>query len=59
MRRAFAPTTYWIQKNVYIVSTDQGNFTITADRIDYRQTIREYYKKGYTNVSIAYIGRQV
>lgn len=57
--RAFKPTTVWIQEKVYIVSTDQGSFTVKAQNLDYKETVKEYYKHGYTNVHIAYIGRSV
>lgn len=58
--QAFKASTIWIKpENVYKVSTDQGVFTIRAARLDYKQTIRNYYEKGYTNVHITHIGQAV
>jgi hypothetical protein len=45
--------------NVYRVKTDQKEFYIKAAWIDYKETIKDYYKQGYTNISISCIGRSI
>lgn len=50
--------TIWINKpkRLYIVSTDQGTFKVSRERLDYKQTIINMKKAGYTNINISYIG---
>lgn len=58
--RAFSNPTMWVRPdNLYIVSTDQGKFKIRAQRLDYKQTISQYRKEGYTNVRITCLGYDV
>ena len=46
--------------NVYKVTTAQKDFLIRSySRIDYKATLRELYKQGYTNIVITYLGRDV
>lgn len=50
----------WAFQNVYRITTDQGEMMYrTYGRLDYKETIKAFYKKGYTNVHINYIGRDV
>ena len=46
--------------NIYKVTTDQGDFSYTTSgKLDYRKTLENFKKAGYTNVSIAFLGRDV
>lgn len=51
----------WISTpNVYKVITDQGEIIHRMyGKLDYKQTVKNFYKAGYTNVSIVYLGRDV
>ena len=53
------PTIWSGPDRVYIITTDQGKFKVQAQRLDYKETIKAYYKKGYTNVHITCLGRSV
>lgn len=44
---------------IFHVNTDQGPLVIKSHtRINYKETARNLYKKGYTNVQICFIGRE-
>ena len=47
------------RQNVYIITTDQGQRTICREWLDYKATIAQLKKAGYTNIVINYIGRRV
>ena len=52
----------WItpQRNIYHVTTDQKDFEYkTSGRLDYKETLKRFYKAGYTNVNISYVGREI
>ena len=51
----------WIAiPNIYRVTTDQGVFEYrTVNRLDYKVTVQNFRKAGYTNINICYIGRDV
>jgi hypothetical protein len=52
--------TYWTgPKNMYLVTTDQGVFRHSAYHLDYRETVKNFIKAGYTNVSICCVGKDV
>ena len=47
-------------KYIYLIQTAQKDFYIaTHNRIDYKKTARLYYQKGFTDVNITFIGRDV
>ena len=51
----------WITTpKIYKVTTDQRDFTYrTYGKLDYKQTVKNFYKAGFTNVVITYLGRDV
>lgn len=50
----------WITTpNIYIVTTDQCTFKVERYKLDYKQTIINLKKAGYTNINICCIGRNV
>lgn len=51
----------WVNKpkRHYIITTDQATFTVDLDRLDYRKTIANMRKAGYTNINIACVGYNV
>jgi hypothetical protein len=51
----------WITTpNIYKITTAQKDFYVRSYRqIDYKTTLRELYKQGYTNIVITYLGRDV
>lgn len=53
--------TSWIAGGyVYKVTTDQGEIIHRCqNKLDYKETLRRFYKAGYTNVNITLLGRDV
>lgn len=51
----------WITTpNIYRVTTDQGVFDYrTYNKLDYKTTLNNFKKAGYTNINICFIGRDV
>ena len=45
------------KKYLYSITTKQGDFTVTCERLDYKATINKLRDKGYTNIYITCIGR--
>jgi len=52
-------TLYGPMQYVYRIETDQKTFTFKSDRINYKETIKSMAKNGYTNISIACLGRAI
>ena len=51
----------WISTpNIYKVTTNQGDFEYrTYNNLDFKKTIENFKKAGYTNINICFIGRDV
>ena len=51
----------WINKpkRHYIITTKQGTFEIDRDFLDYKKTIENMKKAGYTNINISFVGYNV
>lgn len=52
----------WIDShyNIYKITTDQKIFDYrTRGRLNYKETLKNFYKEGYTNVNIVYLGREI
>ena len=50
----------WIgPPRLYQVTTDQKNFLVRRNKLDYKQTIINLKNAGYTNINITCLGRDV
>lgn len=47
------------RQNVYIITTDQGQYRVCREWLDYKTTIANMKKAGYTNIVINYIGHRI
>lgn len=49
----------WVNtpKNHYIITTDQQIFYVDRYNLDYKKTVANLKKAGYTNINIAHIGK--
>jgi len=45
--------------NVYKITCDQGEFFVSEYRLNYKETIADLKKAGYTHVYITCLGRNV
>lgn len=46
-------------RNHYIITTDQTTFHVDRIRLDYKKTIENLTRAGYTNISIVHAGKNV
>ena len=60
-RKSFKDPIIWVNKpkRLYSITTAQGSFYIKSDYLDYKKTVADLKRKGYTNINIAFIGYDV
>ena len=53
--------TIWINKpkKHYIITTDQKTFYVDRRNLDYKKTIENMKRAGYTNINISFVGYNV
>ena len=52
-------TIYPAPPNYYRITTDQGTFDVTRRYLNYKETIANMKKAGYTNINICCLGKNV